>query len=420
MKYSILTFGCRVNQADSFEIERQLMATGATAAPPHEAELVVINSCSVTGAADQSARQMVRKIARENPSARIVVTGCYATRWPDEIGGLPAVVQIVPNNLKERFADEVGLTTAERFGAGDGSCGAAVHPGVAGRTAYTLRVQTGCDQTCAYCIIPTTRGAGRSRPSRDIAADIERIRREGYQEVVLTGVHLGSYGRDLADGSSLTSLLELAAQRAGEMLFRISSLEPMDCSDEIVDLVARSRTLAPHFHLPLQHASDRMLVAMRRPYTLAYYRRLVDRIRERMPHASIGSDLIVGFPGETDADFRIVDEYLQMSPLTHVHVFPYSDRDGTAAARMSQKVNGTVIRERAARLRAIGRRLQSKFYESQSGQIRRALTIDDGTTAVTDNYLKVRIPPGRSRNEWIDVAVTVDGDSLLGTVLSTA
>jgi threonylcarbamoyladenosine tRNA methylthiotransferase MtaB len=420
MKYSILTFGCRVNQADSFEIERQLIATGATAAPAHEAELVVINTCSVTGAADQGARQVVRKLARENPSARIIVTGCYATRRPDEIGELPAVAQIVPNSLKETFAEAIGLTTAERFGAGDGPCGSAVHPGVAGRTAYTLRVQTGCDQMCSYCIIPMTRGPGRSRPIRDIASDIERIRREGYREVVVTGVHLGSYGRDLADRTSLRSLLELIADRAGDMLFRISSLEPMDCTAEIVDLVASCSSLAPHFHLPLQHASDRMLVAMRRPYTLAYYRRLVDRIRERMPHASIGSDLIVGFPGETDADFSIVHEYLPTSSLTHVHVFPYSDRDGTAAAGMSQKVNGAVIRARASLLREVGRGLQSRFYESQDGAVRRALTIDDGTTAVTDNYLKVRIPSGRRRNEWIDVAVSVNGERLLGTVLSTA
>ena len=420
MRYSFVTFGCRVNQADSLEIERQLMAMGATAAPAHEAELVIVNTCSVTGAADQGARQIIRKLARENPSARIIVTGCYATRRPDEVGGLPAVAQLVPNSLKDRFAEEIGLTTVERFGAGDGPCGAPVHPGAAGRTAYTLRVQTGCDQTCSYCIIPTTRGVGRSKPIRDVAADIERLRKEGYREVVVTGVHLGSYGRDLAERSSLMSLLELIADRAGDMRFRISSLEPMDCSAEIVDLVARSTSLAPHFHLPLQHASDRMLVAMRRPYTLAYYRRLVDRIRERMPHASIGSDLIVGFPGETDADFRIVHEYLQMAPLTHVHVFPYSDRDGTAASEMPQKVNGTVIRERAALLREIGRSLQSQFHESQDGTVRRALTIDDGTTAVTDNYLKVTIPAGRRRNEWIDVAVSVNGESLLGTVIATA
>lgn len=417
MKYAIVTFGCRVNQADSFHIEEQLIAAGGTVASAHDADLVVVNTCSVTGAADQGARQIVRKIARENPAARIVVTGCYATRRPDEMMGLPSVVQIVPNDRKEEFANELGLTTAARFGDGDGACGAEIAPGLAGRTAYTLRVQTGCDQTCSYCIIPTTRGSGRSKAACDVLAEINRVRSAGYREIAITGVHLGSYGRDLADGTSFAGLLELIAHHSTGIRFRVSSLEPMDCSDRVVDLVAGSRCFAPHFHLPLQHASDRMLVAMRRPYTLAYYRRLVDRIREEMPHASIGSDLIVGFPGESDTDFNALQTYLAGSPLTHVHVFPYSDRPGTAAASLSDKVHGAIIRERATMLRSIGRELHRQFHHAQHGTTRPALTIEDGSVAVTDNYLKVRIPPGRQRNEWITVAVTVAGETLSGTVL---
>jgi threonylcarbamoyladenosine tRNA methylthiotransferase MtaB len=416
VKYSIVTFGCRVNQADSFHIEEQLIAAGGTPAGTQDADLVVVNTCSVTGAADQGTRQIVRKIARENPAARIVVTGCYATRRPDEIAGLPGVVQIVPNERKEQLAEAIGLTTAERFGDGDGACGAEIAPGLAGRTAYTLRVQTGCDEACTYCVIPSTRGPGRSKPLPDVLSELERVRRAGYREVALTGVHLGSYGRDLADGSSLLDLLELIERRTSGVRLRISSLEPMDCSDAIVDLVKRSPCFAPHFHLPLQHASERILVAMRRPYTLSYYRRLVDRLHNDMPHASIGSDLIVGFPGETDDDFTELESYLASSPLTHLHVFPYSDRPGTEAILLPDRVHGAVVRERARRLREIGRRLTCQFHRSQVGVVRPGLTIEDGSLVVTDNYLKVRIPPGLARNQWVNVNVALDGDQLVGRV----
>ena len=410
MKYSIITFGCRVNQADSLGIEEELRARGATAAPsPDRADVVIVNTCSVTSSADQSARQTVRWLARTNPDAQVVVTGCYATRRPDEIHALPNVLRVVSNveksSLVSSLAIQLGLTTSERFGEGDGSCGAAIEPGIAGRTAFTLRVQTGCAQPCAYCIIPVTRGEPRSVPVGAVLAEVDRIADAGFKEIALTGVHLGSYGRDLHPASSLIELLRVL-ESGSRVVFRISSLEPMDCSPEVIDLVASRDGLAPHFHLPLQHASDRMLAAMRRPYTLAYYADLVDSIRARIPAASIGSDVIVGFPGETDEDFDELCAYLERSPLTHLHVFPYSDRPGTVASAMSEKVHGAVVRERAARVRASGHRLTVKFRESQRGTIHRALTLEDGSLAVTGNYLKVRIPPGRVRNEWVRVRIT--------------
>lgn len=420
MKSSIVTFGCRVNQADSLEIEAQLMAGGGVSTDPRDADLVVVNTCSVTSASDQGARQIIRKIARENANARIVVTGCYATRRPDDLSSLPGVVQVVLNTRKDSFASEIGLTTAERFGAGPGPCGSEIVPGVAGRTAYTLRVQTGCDEACSSCIIPSTRGKGRSRPVADVMSEIERVRSAGFHEIALTGVHLGSYGRDLDTAASLVGLLQaIDRTHLGDAFFRVSSLEPMDCSDEIVDLVAGSPRFAPHFHLPLQHASDRMLVAMRRPYTITYYRRLVDRIRHRIPHASIGSDVIVGFPGETDADAEELESYLAQSPLTHVHVFPYSDRAGTDAAAMRDKVHGSVVRARAARLREISRHLTEEFHRAQVGTVRPALAIDDGTTVVTDNYLKVAIPQGHARNTRLDVKVRLENGQLYGQVMDS-
>jgi threonylcarbamoyladenosine tRNA methylthiotransferase MtaB len=412
VRYAVITFGCRVNQADSLEIEGELRAMGAVGAAPSEADVVVVNTCSVTAAADQGARQTIRRVARDNPAARIVVTGCYATRAPGDLASLPQVARLVPNPRKEQLAAEIadafGLTTAERFAGGDGPCGRALEPGVAGRTALTLRVQTGCDERCSYCIIPSTRGAGRSKPLSVIRDALSRAADAGYREVAITGVHLGSYGRDLGDRTSLLSLARLLAEWPGDMLFRLSSLEPMDCSLELVELVAASPRLAPHFHLPLQHASDEMLAVMRRPYTLEGYRALVDTIRERMPHASIGSDVIVGFPGETDRHAAVLVDYLDASPLTHVHVFPYSHRPGTEASGFDGMPPPPVVRVRAAAVRAASDRLSRAFRAAQVGTTRRALVVDDGTAAVTDNYLKLWLDRPQVRNEWIEVRVAGD------------
>ena len=407
MKYAVVTFGCRVNQADSLAVEGDLRARGASAARPADADIVVVNTCSVTASADQGARQVIRRIVRDNPTVRVVVTGCYATRCPSDVAALPNVAAVVRNGDKDALVDliaeDVGLPTSHRFGDGDGPCGATLAPGVAGRTAFTLRVQTGCDQRCSYCIIPKTRGAGRSTPLTHVMATIAHAIDAGYKEIVLTGVHLGSYGRDLADGSSLTGLVRRLATWDADVLFRISSLEPMDCTPEIVDIAAGSPRIAPHFHLPLQHGVDEMLRAMRRPYTTAEYLSLTERIRQGIPHASIGSDIIVGFPGETAVHFEGMRAFLEQVPLTHLHVFPYSDRPGTKASVLGGKVEGATIRARGAEVRAIGERMAQRFRASQKGATRRALTVDDGMSAVTDNYVKVRLDRQHARNEWVEV-----------------
>jgi threonylcarbamoyladenosine tRNA methylthiotransferase MtaB len=397
VKYAVVTFGCRVNQADSLVIEDGLRSRGGVPSAPEDADIVVVNSCSVTASADQAARQTVRRIARANAGVRVVVTGCLATRQPDEVAALPNVIQVVSNAQKDDLA--------AMFGDGDGPCGHHLTPGVAGRTALTLRVQTGCDEACSYCIIPRTRGTGRSRPLAAVVADVRRAVDAGYKEIAITGVHLGSYGRDLDDGSSVATLARTLADWNDEVLFRISSLEPMDCTPALVDIVAGSRRLAPHFHLPLQHGSDAMLRAMRRPYTSSYYRSLVERIRTVLPDAAIGSDIIVGFPGEDDSHFLELSALLEQLPLTHLHVFPYSDRPGTAASRMVPKVDGRTVRERGRLIREVGERLSRRFKASQTGRRLRALTVDDGQSVVTGNFLKLRLDVARRRNEWVDVRV---------------
>ncbi len=406
MRYAVVTFGCRVNQADSLAVEAGLTAAGDVAVAPEHADVVLVNTCSVTASADQGARQTIRRLHRENPRARIVATGCYASRCGGEVGALPGVAEVVANDHKPRLLAVLrahGPSPADDIG--DGPCGRMPGPGLMGRTAWTLRAQTGCDEPCSYCIIPTTRGHSRSRSLDDLLDELHRVVDAGYREVALTGVHLGAWGRDLGSGT-LGDLLAALARADGDFRVRISSLEPMDCTPDVLRwLVDRPERFAPHLHLPLQHASDTMLQAMRRPYTAAAYARLVDDVRRRLPHAAIGSDVIVGFPGETDEDAEVLARYLQRSPLTHLHVFPYSDRPGTVAEALPGKVHGAVVKARAQRLRAISRRLSEDFRATQAGTVRPALTIDDGSVAVTDNYFKVPVSGNRTRNRWIDVTI---------------
>ena len=414
MKYAVVTFGCRVNQADSLGFEAELCARGGEAVPPDRADVVIVNTCSVTASADQGARQTIRRIARENPGARILATGCYATRCANEVAALPGVSAVVPNGDKHPPTVVARLLNrdGETVNLEDGPCGRPI-PGLMGRTAWTLRVQTGCEEACSYCIIPTTRGPSRSRTLGDICTEVVRVLDAGYKEIAITGVHLGSYGRDLRPASSLDALLESLWDVKRDVLFRISSLEPMDVPARLLDLAEASwqdaphgaPRVAPHFHLPLQHASNRLLEAMNRPYTIENYRALVDAIRLRVPPAAIGSDVIVGFPGETDDDFEFLADYLERSPLTHLHVFPYSDRPGTAASVLPGRVHGSVTKARAERIRRISRGLQTRFRESQRGTCRPALTIEGGAVAMTDNYLRVEVGAGHSRNEIVLAAL---------------
>lgn len=409
MKYAVVTFGCRVNQADSLAIEGQLLARGGVAVPADEADVVVVNTCSVTATADQGARQTIRRVVRANPAARVIVTGCYASRAPEDLASLSNVTHVVPNSQKDELFDVIDgdvWAAAGKFADGDGPCGGLLAPGIAGRTAFTLRVQTGCDEACSYCIIPTTRGRGRSKPLPDVVSDVRRAVAAGYREIAITGVHLGSYGRDLEEPSSLVTLLRRLIESADDVLFRVSSLEPMDCTPQLVALVAGSPQIAPHFHLPLQHGSDAMLRGMRRPYTATYYRTLVKGIASLMPHASIGTDVIVGFPGETDEHFAECLSVLGELPLSHLHVFPYSDRPGTAASRLHPKVEGPVIRDRGRRVRDLGAQMARRFRQAQAGTTRRALVVDDGWSAVTDNYLKVRLDAQLERNTWVSVTLS--------------
>jgi threonylcarbamoyladenosine tRNA methylthiotransferase MtaB len=422
--YAVLTLGCRVNHADTLALEEALLAHGATRTEPDRADVVIVNSCSVTSTADQGTRQLVRRVVRANPGARVVVTGCYATRAPEDVAGLPGVVQVVPNDRKRDLALEIDRWLDRRGEPAspssplDGPCGTAIAPGFAGRTAWTIAVQTGCAEPCSYCVIPQTRGVPRSVPRDRVLQDVARAERRGYREVVVTGVHLGAYGRDLAPAASLESLLRGLIAQSPVLRFRLGSLEPMACTDGIVDLAAARPSVAAHFHLPLQHASDRMLAAMRRPYRASDYMRVATRVRKAMPDAAIGTDVMVGFPGETDGDVDLLRRFLLESPLTSLHVFAYSDRQGTIASRLPGKVPPAAVHDRAASLREVGVELEQRFRAAQVGRVHRALTIEGGTLALTGNHFKLRLPVTVANNRWVHVRVTSPGKSMSGEVLS--
>ncbi|HSK08298.1 MAG TPA: MiaB/RimO family radical SAM methylthiotransferase [Vicinamibacterales bacterium] len=403
MKFSILTFGCRANQADSFRLEEELLARGHVAASPDTAELVLVNTCAVTGTAERQARSTIRRLARQNPAVRVVATGCYATRDASTLAALPNVIAARPNREKAALIEAI----APADHAIPATACAGPVPGARGRTIYPLLAQVGCNRRCSYCIVPATRGPSASRPLQALVRDAGRLCRAGYREIVLTGVHLGAWGRDLDPPRTLAALLSALERLPNGLTVRLSSIEPMDCSAGVIEILARADgRFAPHLHLPLQHASDRLLRAMRRPYTFEEYGRLVEQIRARLPHAAIGTDLIAGFPGETEADVELTERALADLPLAYAHVFAYSDRPGTEAAQLEPKVPGVQIRERVRRLAERARGVKRRFEAQQVGAIRPALTLGNGTVALTDNYIKVSIPPGLRRNERIRVRLT--------------
>ncbi len=416
MTCALLTFGCRVNQAESLAIDRRLpRRPGDRHVAPERADLVIVNTCAVTADAERAARQAILRLGRGNPSVRIIVTGCFATRAPEALAALPCVVAVWDNETKEQLiapgpgiGDEVGRLFASCAGWAGASAdrGRFRGPGALGRTVALLRIQTGCDQHCSYCVVPLTRGIPASETEADVIARVGDASGAGYREIVLAGVHLGAWGRDLPGSPALVDLVQSLDRLDLDVRFRLSSIEPMDCPGGLVELVARGRRFVPHFHLPLQHVHDAVLARMRRPYGGESGRDLVETIRRRIPAAAIGIDLIAGFPGETEVEFESLARWLETAPVSYAHVFPYSPRPGTAATALGPRVSAHEVRRRVARLRSAAALRRSAFERSQLGGVREAITLGTPGVALTDNYLKVRIPPGRMPNERLRVRLT--------------
>jgi threonylcarbamoyladenosine tRNA methylthiotransferase MtaB len=445
--FSIENFGCRATQADASSIENQLLSRGFLKAASHAAaDVVVLNTCTVTAAADSQARDSIRHIHRANPAAQIVVTGCYAQRAPEDLAALDGVSWVVGNShqaeipqLLERTAElppapkpgackviplsQLGIEplslargpakilTGDIFAQTEVTVAPVTNDG-SERTRPTLKIQDGCNNRCSYCVIPYVRGGSRSLAPSRVLQEIRGLVNSGSREIVLSGINLGSYGRDLTPrveiGELLCSILE---QTTLEQL-RLSSIEPLDVTQDLIDLIASSDRLARHFHMPLQSGSDRILRAMRRWYRAAHYARRVELIRDRLPDAAIGADVIVGFPGETDEDFRATFDFIAQLPFAYLHVFSFSARPGTEAAKLAEEIPLPVIKQRARELRSLSAAKSAAFRATQSGRVMRALTLHKQgagwTEALTGNYLKLRIPGLHPANHWIESAVTAD------------
>ena len=437
-------FGCRATQADGAAIERQLREQGChPAGDARGADVVVLNTCTVTAAADTQARDAIRKLHAANPSTRIIVTGCYAQRSPEELAVLPGVSFVVGNSHKPQIPNllqsifqmpPVGAQSAAphlavlpqlndspafaRILSGDifdlsDVLVAPVLGGEGNHTRPTLKIQDGCNARCSFCVIPFVRGKSRSLPPEKVVAEIQRLAESGYREIVLSGINLGAYGRDLSPRAAFLDLLRRILDETRVERLRVSSIEPLDVSLTLIEFIAGNERLAPHFHMPLQSASDRILAAMHRWYRAEHYARRVELIHERLPHAAIGADVITGFPGETEADHAATLRFIEERPFTYLHVFSYSRRPGTKAAALPDQVPGSVIKRRARELRALGEAKAAAFRTSQIGRTLRVLTLRRGpkddpasTPALSENFLSVQLPVALTPNELLTAFVT--------------
>jgi threonylcarbamoyladenosine tRNA methylthiotransferase MtaB len=481
--YHVENFGCRATQADGAALERQFAARGLGRASATDAEIVVLNTCTVTAAADQDARAAIRRVRRQNPNARIVVTGCYAQRAPEEIAALPGVNCVVGNSHKHRLA-EIALGFAHHDSGGEAPAAPGVSfvplrtlaasgkgaatgdpssifvsdifahtellaargldaasPDTSPRTRPNLKVQDGCDNRCSFCVIPSVRGPSRSLALADVIREVNDLVDLGYRELVLSGINLGRWGRDFS-GTSASRFEELVRAILEDTLLeklRISSVEPMDWSDELIALVAANPRIAKHAHVPLQSGSDAVLRRMHRKYRPWHYREKLERIRAAMPTAAIGADVMTGFPGETDAEFEQTRRMIEELPFTYLHVFTYSARPGTPAAEMGRHVPVSIARERNRVLRELATEKKVAFMRSFVGKTSEAITLNlvpsdsDGefTEALTDNYQKLLLSGRHPANRWVKaqvhslqnetfVATLCEPDEALGFAIGTA
>lgn len=406
-KFSITTLGCKVNQAESEAIAQGLLDSDWSTSPDcDQAEVCIVNTCTVTHKASMQSRQAVRQAIRSNPDARIIVTGCYAQTAPQEIDKIEGVDYVVGHEKKMSITR---LLNAGGDSAVDGEASSfkdlrkkqpfQMMPTAtsAGRTRPFLKIQDGCNAFCTYCIVPFARGSSRSMPVENVLHSMEKLAGAGFLEVVLTGIHLGAYGHDLMPAATLAQLMDRIAEKKSIPRVRISSIEPFEITKEIIQRIAETDIFCKHFHIPLQSGDDGTLKKMGRPYSTQDFRELVNSIARQMPEAAIGVDTLIGFPGETqtafDNTYRLIDEL----PISYLHVFPFSSRPGTPAAKMPDKLDPPQIKARCERMRTLGRHKRSKFYRRFTGSSLPVLieTKRDKSTGlmkgISSNYLPVLI-----------------------------
>ena len=369
---SVVTLGCKANQFESAAMEQLLIDAGYQLISFDQgAELVVINTCTVTSATDSQSRKLVRRARRFNPECRIVVTGCYAQVQPEVLAELPGVLYVIGNMEKQQLLD-ILAGAGPKIQVGDiarqTSCPDLHIAAFSEHSRAFVQIQSGCNAFCSYCIIPFARGRSRSVVQQHVVVQVQDLVDAGYQEVVLTGIHIGHYGRDLTVALTLVDLLQALLQQTTIHRIRLGSIEPQELSSELIELVADSPRLCDHFHIPLQSGSDSVLKRMNRHYTGQQFEHRLQQIRQRLPDAAIGIDLICGFPGESDDEHRQTVAMVKRLPIHYLHVFPYSKRPGTAAASMPDHVSSLRAKQRAAELRALGEAKKKDFLQRFVGR----------------------------------------------------
>jgi threonylcarbamoyladenosine tRNA methylthiotransferase MtaB len=426
-RFFVKSFGCRASQADGAALEAGLAAKGMlSAAAPADADLVVLNTCTVTSTADDELRQTVRRIHRERPQARILITGCYAQRAPEDLAALPGVSMVVGNSHKTRIPDLAMAGTAEYHGqihvgdifAAREFLSAPVVDALGDRTRPNLKIQDGCNNRCSFCIIPFVRGRSRSAPPEQVIAEVAHLAAK-YREVVLSGINLGRWGRELDGRMRLHDLVRRVLDETPVERLRLSSVEPMDWSDELLDLMSGSERIAHHVHAPLQSGSDTVLRRMHRKYRPVHYASRILKARKRMPDCAVGADVMTGFPGETEAEFEDSRAVIESLPFTYLHVFTYSERPGTAAAEHAGAVPIEIRKRRTHILRELSRRKNLEFRQRMLGRTLSVVTIEDGRVALSGNYLKVSLARTREPNRIENAAIgglTSDGLSEIGSL----
>jgi threonylcarbamoyladenosine tRNA methylthiotransferase MtaB len=424
-RIAITTLGCKINQFESAAMTEALEQNGYSIVPFTEsADIYVVNSCTVTAKTDAESRRLIRRASRLNPDARVVVTGCYAQMSADDLLKTPGVNLIFGNSEKrdivsllEGIKDEpravVSDISRQRSGESTPLESFAEH------TRAFLQVQNGCDARCAYCIVPYARGASRSVAPREALDGIASFVAKGFKEVVLTGIHLGAYGLDLTPATSLLGLLREIDEHAAIERVRVGSVEPTEVPQELIDFMAKSRVVCPHIHLPMQSGSDEVLSRMNRGYTTAFYGSVVTSLIQAMPDICIGSDVIAGFPGETDEEFDETYRFIESQPLAYLHVFPYSPRPGTPAATMKQ-LHSKVIKERAEKLRNLSDAKKRAYAAGFVGQELQVLVQNEsgGRKGLSRNYLSVTLEgdPAEVNTEVTVLVTGMNGDELVGTI----
>lgn len=411
-KFFVHNFGCRAAQADGAALEGMLRKQGMQpAGAATDADLVILNTCTVTATADDEVRQVTRRYHRENPEARILVTGCYAQRSPEQLAAIPGVHWVVGNSHKIRIPDLVaeGAPYHGQIHVGDifeqqELLTAPVEDAAGGRSRPNLKIQDGCNNRCSFCIIPSVRGRSRSASVESVLHQVRALSLK-YKEVVLSGINLGRWGRDLEGHLRLPDLVKLLLEETDIQRLRLSSVEPMDFSGALLRLMADSPRIAKHVHAPLQSGSGSVLRRMRRKYRPSHYEDRIRLAREWMPDAAIGADVMVGFTGETDEEFEESRRFIESLPFTYLHVFTYSERPGTEAAALGGQVPVPVRKYRNRVLRELAAEKNKAFRQRFLGRSVSAVTMDDGRIALTSEYLQVELAQPRRENELVDLNI---------------